>query len=721
MLVFSYVFHSVFSKVTNSMEQKIHKKLTSFFEKPLKYLQKHTFIRCLILSLGVLILCETLSRHSFFDAIAFGFKSPYAFLFNYLIILATMSIAKFFPKEGFALTIMSAFWLILSLINCVVLCFRTTPFSAIDFSIVINMLGIIDIYLNIFQLVLIIIGAIGFIALLVLIYRKSPSIKVDIVRCFAFFICVCVLLAVSGFAGRSTKLLERKLPNLNQAYKDYGFAYCFSLSIFDTGIQQPPEYTFETVDDMLSAINNDTNIPPVDMPNIIYVQLESFFDVNRASNLTLTEDPIPNFTKLKNNYPHGYITVSSIGGGTANTEFEILTGMNLDHFGPGEYPYKTILKQQTCESPAFTLKNYGYTSHAIHNHTATFYDRFQVYPMLGFDTFIPMEMMHGVETNALGWEKDAILTQQIIDCLESTDKQDFIFTVSVQAHGKYPDELLISNTEIELELQNNTAAENKAQYKYYVEQLHETDKFVGELIEKLTEIDEPTVVLFYGDHFPTIYLEEDKLDGTKYQTDYAIWSNYEIYAENKDLMCYQLSAHVFDILGSNLGTITKIHQNANNLTNYQNTLETIEYDMLYGNMLSYGGINPYIPTTMKYGVFDIYITDLVQNNGKLFVYGNKFNEHSKIMIDGKAKDTLYLNPNCLAIELESLDNLETIMIAQYTYDRIQMRTSAEYQITSFTQELPPIDQHPTNETTSETTNEQTEVPETTADTTAQTE
>lgn len=669
------------NKGQKAMKQKFLDKLKKFWNNLQEQSQKHPFIRCCLLSLLLLLVCESLCRHSVIDAFRFAIDAPYAFFFNYVIILCTVSIAEFFPKESFSITITSAFWLILSFINFIVLCFRTTPFSAIDFSIAINMLGIIDIYLNIFQLALIIVGIIAFITLLVLIYKKSPSIKVNIVKCFAFFICIALILTGSAVLGRKTGLLERKFPNLAQAYKDYGFAYCFSLSVFDTGIQQPKEYREETVEDILQNINNSSNIPPSELPNIIFVQLESFFDINRAKNVITAQDPIPNFTNIKQNYPHGYITVSSIGGGTANTEFEILTGMNLDHFGPGEYPYKTVLKSKTCETPAYTLKPYGYSAHAIHNHTATFYDRHQVYPMLGFDTFIPVEMMHNVEYTQLGWAKDSILTEQIFDCLKSTDNQDFIFTVSVQAHGKYPDEELPDG--FELELENNTDEENKAQYKYYVEQLHGTDAFIGELTQMLMKFDEPTVVLFYGDHFPTIYLEEDKLDGSKYQTDYVIWSNYGVSAENKDLMCYQLSSHVFNALGSNVGTITKIHQNEQNLENYQHNLEMIEYDMLYGKMVSYGGISPYLPTNMQMGVYDIYVTDIVHNNGQLFVYGNKFNENSKIMLNGKSKETTYLNPNCLLVDIQSIDNIETLQILQITYDRIELRRSAEYNLSSF--------------------------------------
>ena len=121
-----------------------------------------------------------------------------------------------------------------------------------------------------------------------------------------------------------------------------------------------------------------------------------------------------------------------MGAGTANTEFECITGMNLDFFGPGEYPYKTILQKTVCESMAFDMKELGYTSHAIHNNEGTFYDRHKVFAQLGFDTFTPIEYMYDIKRNPTGWCEDEILVDEIVKTLDSTKKQDFIYAISVQ-------------------------------------------------------------------------------------------------------------------------------------------------------------------------------------------------------------------------------------------------------------------------------------------------
>ena len=100
-----------------------------------------------------------------------------------------------------------------------------------------------------------------------------------------------------------------------------------------------------------------------------------------------------------------FLSVPVIGAGTVNSEFEMLTGMNIDDFGIGEYPYKTILKSKACESLAYNLKDYGYKSFAIHDNTGDFYERNKVYPNLGFDVFTSVEYMWPKDYTAMDWAK----------------------------------------------------------------------------------------------------------------------------------------------------------------------------------------------------------------------------------------------------------------------------------------------------------------------------
>ena len=110
--------------------------------------------------------------------------------------------------------------------------------------------------------------------------------------------------------------------------------------------------------------------------------------------------------------------------------------MNLRYFGPGEYPYKTVLKNQTAESAATAFAEFGYGTHAIHNNGGNFYSRAKVFNNIGFDTFTSKEFMNILQLTENGWAKDDILLTHIADALDSTEQQDFVFTISVQGHGK---------------------------------------------------------------------------------------------------------------------------------------------------------------------------------------------------------------------------------------------------------------------------------------------
>jgi len=426
-------------------------------------------------------------------------------------------------------------------------------------------------------------------------------------------------------------------------------------------------------------------------PNIIFLQLESFFDVKHIENISCTVNPVPYFTFLRDNYPSGYLEVPSIGAGTANTEFECITGMNLDLFGPGEYPYKTLLKNRTCESMAYILKNLGYAAGAIHNNDGTFYNRHEVFSKLGFDRYISIEYMQHIERNELGWAKDRGLTEQIMKQLSATEERDYIYAISVQGHGAYPEEPVLQEKKLDIQLPEELA-DYYYQYLYYVHQLKEMDTFIGELTLTLSAWKEDTVLVLYGDHLPGLGLTEELLDnGNIFQTEYVIWSNFGLQAEDKALHAYQLSARVLQLLGIEEGIMPQYHMYREEDEDYLENMQLLMYDMLYGKMQVYNGVNPYEPTNLQMGIDEITIQEvyrkdivLTEEEPFLYVTGQNFTEWSKVVINEKSTDTIFLTDGLLAVrELpESDDGIYRIKVCQQGMDEIVLSETetVEYHI-----------------------------------------
>ncbi len=713
---------------------------TSLRSGTLNFYSRHPlgFLACLALLLNFVI--EVLSRRSLIDGIGYLCLHPYVFCFNALILLSTLSLSLLFPKRTFAVCLISAVWVILGITNCVMLGMRNSPLSAIDFGLLSSCFGIITVYLKIWQIVLIGVALLALICGLVLLYRKTARKKAVFLRGAAAVVSIAILLTATLTLSLRIGVLTMDFPDLPGAYDEYGFAYCFSLSVLDRGVRRPNDYSNEEIDKILSAIDTDNAAEseagmdadqrpnPDVLPNIIVVQLESFFDVNRLSNITFTENPVPVFTALKESCPSGFLSVPSIGAGTANTEFEVLSGMSLDYFGAGEYPYKTILRTSTCESLAYNLKSFQYQTHAMHNNSGTFYDRNTIYPSLGFDTFTPLEYMQNVEYNPLGWAKDTVLTAEIMKALRTTDSPDLVFAVSVQPHGKYPDEeegaeeqnayslealfdSLFPNKEHE-DAQENTVGGNLTgnvegvisegteirqwiasfasddpklytQYAYYVQQIYETDAFLGALIAALSAYDEPVMLVAYGDHLPALEIPADALlDGSNlFQTEYVIWRNY---AENepsrKDLYAYQLSAEALALADMHEGLLVRLHQNYADDAGYQTALEMLEYDMLYGDMEAWNGSNPYPQTSMQLGTVPITVTGTYAlGSGDVFyVTGENFTPFSHVLIDGRKQESLYIDASTLLVKGGLPVQGAVITVAQAGADRVILGESAPY-------------------------------------------
>lgn len=564
------------------------------------------------------MLVECFNRRSLIGLVMI-FTNPVLFLYNTLIILVTMSIVLLFHRKVFVYCTVSVVWILLAVTNFVVLCSRKTPFTAMDIYLIEDAIKVIPVYLNVFQMILIVLAVAAGIAGLVWLWIKGPKQqeKIHYIRTtvkIGLLLLCCM--GVTHFL-LLTGTISSYFGNLANAYKQYGFAYCFTCSVVDRGISKSDEYTPEYVNSLKEDIEEIEVENSEKSPNIIFLQLESFFDPNLVKGISFSENPLPYFEQLVAEYPSGYLSVPCFGAGTANTEFEVQTGMNMDDFGPGEYPYKTVLQSKVCESMAYDLKEKGYATHALHDNDGTFYDRYKVFSHLGYEDFTSIEYMDNIEMTPMGWAKDKILTGEIGKILDSTDGSDYIYTISVQGHGDYPAEYPEGFVpEITVTGFFDTAKEKA--FTYYVNQIHEMDNFLQELTAMLESRDEETVLVMSE------------------------------------------------------GYLTKFHQKRKDTPDYLKDLKILEYDILYGNCDLYGGENPFQATNLIMGQNDITITNAYNYKDYVCVEGSNFNDYSVVYINDKAYPTEIINSHLLRVEKAQVTAGNIVSVVQQGDDKIEL-------------------------------------------------
>lgn len=638
----------------------------------------HALLACIIN-----FVIEAISRHSVVAAWDYMTGTPMVFLYNAFMIFVTFSIVYLFKRRIFVRMIIGAIWVILGIANGYILLKRVTPFNAQDLKIAGDGIALINNYCNGFEVVVIAVGAVALLIWLISMWRRGGQYAGKIHHIAALIgIIVCgVLYTYVTNIAIDKRVVSTYFGNIAFAYEDYGLPYCFSASLFNTGISEPNGYTKKA----MAKIDKDgelnqtaTSRSSDELPNIIVVQLESYFDVANAEFFTTSEDACPNLHNLYQNYSNGYFKVPSVGAGTANTEFEVLTGMNLRYFGPGEYPYKTYSKKHPTESAATALASLGYGTHALHDNTGNFYSRANVFNNMGFDTFTSKEFMNVLQTTENGWAKDEILTHHIMEAMDTTKQEDFVFTVSVQGHGNYPETQVIENPKIKVEGIEDEALKNK--WEYYVNQVYEMDQFVGDLIKAVEERNEPSVVVFYGDHLPTMGLKaEDLKSRYLYNTNYVIWDNIGLQKHDKNIPAYQLMSEVLNRLDIHSGTVFNYHQQRKGTKNYLSDLELLQYDILYGKQYVYNGKAPITEGHMVMGIRNVSLSSIVpQLNSGYSLYGENFTKYSRVYVNGEKQKSSFLNNTRINLSETELKDGDVIQVGQVGSSDTIFRMSDKY-------------------------------------------
>lgn len=664
---------------------KVEKQHSEEYLRRIAFLNKYSLLFHALLSCGIVFVVEILSRRDFLSACSFVGGHTGAFLFNAFIVFASLSLVYLFRRRAFFRIIISGFWIILGIINGCILSNRVTPFGFTDLKCINDLFAMNNTnYFTAEEATIVVIGLGLFALFCAVLFIKGPRYQGRIHKIVVLASIVSVMfigLPVTTSAAQNANVVASYFSNIAQGYENYGFIYGFSSSVVDRGMSKPDDYAEEHVaeiTDKVDSTKQETTVTKDDAPNIICVLLESFCDPDEIKFLHYNDDPIPTFHKLEENYSTGYLTVPVVGAGTANSEFEVLTGMSIQYFGTGEYPYKTILKKTDCESTAADLASIGYGTHAVHNNGGNFYSRVNAFSMMGFDTFTSKELMNIQTYTPNGsWATDDILVDETIKTLDSTPNQpDFTYTITVGTHGDYPKEQVIENPKYTA----NGAfdEETRNQWTYYINQLNEVDTFMADLIDKVSKRDENTVIVFFGDHLPTMGLQDsDMRSGDIYKTKYVTWNNMGLKKQDADLYAYQLMASITNSVGIHEGTILNYHQTQMNSSDYLDGLENLQYDILYGDRYCYNGEDKYPATDIVMGIDPVTVDSATNSIGdsEVIIRGSNFTKWSKVFVNGSKVNTIFSGPNCLIISKDAISDGDTLQVNQMGSNNTVFRSS----------------------------------------------
>jgi phosphoglycerol transferase MdoB-like AlkP superfamily enzyme len=639
-----------------------------------------------LISCAICFFIEAVSRHSVFAAVKYAHFHTLAYLYNSLIIFSTLLIVYLFKRRALLRFLISGIWCFLGIVNGCLLMERVTPFGYTDLKLINDLFTMKSNYFSQLQEILAIGLVVSFLILCAVLWKKGPKYtgKSHRIVSLAVILSSWFWLPAVTNAAIGQNILSDYFTNIAKGYENYGFVYGFSTSVVGRGMKKSSEYSKEKIATIERSVNAKTTetksvLEDGKMPNIIVVLLESFIDPSEISYVSCSENPVPNFTKLSKDFTSGYLKVPVVGAGTANTEFEILTGMNMKFFGTGEYPCKTVLQTNTCESVAGVLsKKLGYGTHVVHNNGGNFYSRANAFSKMGFDTFISKELLNITEYTPLGtWATDDILLPAVQKSLDSTPGADFVYTITVQGHGAYPTEQVIENPEITVTTTKSEEVTN--QWEYYINEIHEVDKFIGNLIDDLSARDEKTLVVFFGDHLPSLDLTaNDMKSGSLYKTRYATWNNFGLEKEDKNTTSYRLVADTLDSVGIHEGTMFEYQQTETDDEDYMENMELLQYDILYGKKYAYNEEDLYPASDLVMGIDEVSINSVVLTDSSAVLSGENFTPWSKVYVNDTKVNTKYVSGNCLTIARKYVDDGDTLTVKILGSGNTVFRTSNDY-------------------------------------------
>lgn len=368
--------------------------------------------------------------------------------------------------------------------------------------------------------------------------------------------------------------LSPKAPgDQTKNYTENGFITAFVLNFSSLSMGAPENYSEKYLEQAFAPYQPSADSgKDFQNPDIIIVLSESFWDPTVLNGVTYSDDPIKNYRRIAENHPSGKMVSCTFGGGTVRPEFEILTGMTTNMLPSGNVPYQQYVFDDIF-SYARHFKNQGYDTIGIHTYQKTFYERDRAYPLLGFDDFLGEYDLHAEHHwNSGSYITDETVTEEIIYQLEQPHETGlFLQAITMENHGLYFDKY--EPFDWDISVSSDVLTERNLNVLHnYCKGVSDSDAELGKLYDYVMNREKPTVVLWYGDHLPTLggdfepytttgnissataseWTTEEKYG--MFSTPYVIFSNYDTghdyRAEGDAVSPYLLTALLCDYIGA---------------------------------------------------------------------------------------------------------------------------------------------------------------------------
>ncbi|MGN0465229.1 MAG: LTA synthase family protein [Lachnospiraceae bacterium] len=349
--------------------------------------------------------------------------------------------------------------------------------------------------------------------------------------------------------------------NQKKGYTKNGTVFGFAMNCKYLSVKKPEGYSIKEVQKIANNYMYEEE-PEGKIqdkkPNIIVIMNEAFSDLSVIHSFKTNKKYMPFIDGLKENTIRGQLYVSVFGGNTCNTEMEFLTGNTMAFLPNGSIGYTQFIKEKL---PGFTstLKNQGYTgNYALHPYIADGWNRPNVYKWLGFESFISQDDFENPKL-IRNYISDESNFEKVIELYEKSEKEDpfYLFNVTMQNHGGYTSNFDNFKTDVKITDENGNKQANQ-----YLSLIRKTDEAFKKLVKYFETVKEPTILVMFGDHQPSINDEfYEKLYGKKlsdltqeelqkkYQTPYIVWANYDIREEKRDMSANYLSSFLLELAG----------------------------------------------------------------------------------------------------------------------------------------------------------------------------